>query len=349
MRYVTSLIEKIVLKFWKSRKIEKDNASNKKPRKNNSDVQNEADYATQLISEGLELSSQGKYDESELRFYSVTSIDPNFTAVWYDRALSNPQGIDALLFEAIAAEDKVKAYDDVLAIHPRNTRALMWKGLALDRLGRVDEGLTCYKKAIEINPRALWILTNAARVNRMVYNDHEEAIFILKAILRIKPDDPIMLEAMGWSLSALKREEEALTCYDKSLEIVPNNPNVLCDKGSSLYNIERVNEALHCFENALKIEPNHYTALTNRGVVLQEIGREKEALDSYDKALKIQPDYANALYNKARLKVFQEKNKESLELLQQAIEYDSNYKDLAKKASEFDKLRDERRFKKLVT
>ena len=85
------------------------------------------DPATRTILEGFELSKQGKYDESELRFYGVTAMDPNYTAIWYAISFSNyPNGLDELLFNALGADNQVEAYDKVISIHSNNTRALMW-------------------------------------------------------------------------------------------------------------------------------------------------------------------------------------------------------------------------------
>jgi tetratricopeptide (TPR) repeat protein len=305
-----------------------------------------------IIFEGLELAKQGNYDESELRYYEVTAIDPNYSAVWYAASFSNyPNGLDELLSKGFtlgtSVYNKIEAYDAVLCVHPRNTRALMWKGFCLDKLGKYDEGLGCYKEAIKINPHALWILTNKVRLDLM-FNENDEAIFTLEALLKINQKDHIALGIMGEALSALGRDDEAIIFFDRSLEIQPINAITLCDKGTSLDNIKRVPEAYDCFEEALEIEPNNFCVLTNRGVVLQELGREKESLASYDKALRISPTFANALYNKARLKAAQNKSNDALDLLEEAIRSDQNCKERAKHAPEFRTIRDSEKFIKLT-
>ena len=177
------------------------------------DLQSESnashDPAMRIIFEGLELAKQGNYDESELRYYEVTAIDPNYSAVWYATSFSNyPNGLDELLSKAftlgIPVDEKIEAYDAVLSVHPRNTRALMWKGYCLDYLGRHDEGLGYYREALKINPHALWILTNKVRLDLM-YNQNDDAIFTLEALLRINPKDHIALGLMGQVLTDLRK------------------------------------------------------------------------------------------------------------------------------------------------
>lgn len=341
------------MKFWKGFKKQRNKEITKNPKEAFiPDFRNESntgpDPAMGIILEGLELSKQGNYDESELRFYEVTAIAPNYTAVWYATSFSNyPDGLDELLFNALGSNNKVEAYDSVLSIHSRNTRALMWKGFCLDKLGRYDEGLECYKKAIEINPRALWILTNKIRVDLM-FNRYEDVIFALEAILRINPNEVVALGTMGGVLNALGRDEEALIFYDRSLAVDPHDAIILCGKGTSLDNVRRITEAYDCFEKALEIEPNNYCILTNKGVVLEEMGKETEALASYDKALKLSPTFPNALYNKARLEANQNRYTDALNLLEKAVSSDPNCKERAKNAPEFNTVKHNERFIRLT-
>lgn len=223
----------------------------------------------------------------------------------------------------------------------------MWKGFCLDKLGRNDEGLDCYKKAIEITPRALWILTNKVRLDLM-FNNNEECMFTLRALLRINPKDHIALGIMGGVLTDLRKDEQALIFYNRALAIELDNATLLCGKGTSLDNIRRTSEAYDCFERALEIEPNNFGVLTNKGVVLQKLGREKEALAAYDKALMVFPTFGNALYYKARLKAKQHSYDEALSLLKKAIKSDVNYKIRARSATEFHILKHDATFLKLI-
>jgi len=219
------------MKFWKGFKSQKNNHDTNNPKEDIvPDLPTESnagpDPAMGIIFEGLELAKQGKYDESELRYYEVTAIDPNYSAVWYATSFSSyPDGLDELLSRAfnlsLAIDKKVEAYDAVLSVHPRNTRALIWKAFCLDKLGRYDEGLDCYKKSIEITPRALWILTNKVRLDLM-FNNNEECMFTLRALLRINPKDHIALGIMGGVLTDLRKDEDALIFYNRALAIEPS-------------------------------------------------------------------------------------------------------------------------------
>lgn len=48
--------------------------------------------------------------------------------------------------------DSLRSYDDILARNQSNVRAWYLKGYTLSRLGRYDEALACYDRAMEIDP-----------------------------------------------------------------------------------------------------------------------------------------------------------------------------------------------------
>ena len=63
-----------------------------------------------------------------------------------------------------------------------------------------------------------------------MFNENNEAIFTLEALLRINQKDHIALGIMGEALSALGGDDEAIIFFDRSLEIQPINAITLCDQ-----------------------------------------------------------------------------------------------------------------------
>ena len=92
------------------------------------------------------------------------------------------------------------------------------KGMSLANLGRHQEALACYDRAIEINPRLVEPWSNK-----------------------------------GASLRNLGRYEEALASYDRAIEINPRYGEAWCNKGVELGNLGRYPEALACFERAHRL------------------------------------------------------------------------------------------------
>jgi tetratricopeptide (TPR) repeat protein len=171
------------------------------------------------------------------------------------------------------------------------------KGMSLDNLGRPAEALTCFERALEINPRLAeaWSGkgTTLADLGR-----HAEALTCYERALQINPRYANAWFNKGVVLDDLGRHPEALTCYDRALEVNPRMAEAWYNRGNALVNLGRPAEALTCFERTVEINPRDAKAWSNKGAALGTLGRHDEALTCYDRALEINPRDANAWYNK---------------------------------------------------
>jgi tetratricopeptide (TPR) repeat protein len=104
------------------------------------------------------------------------------------------------------------------------------------------------------------------------------------------------------------------------------------------------------WQGHLAIEPASTFALHNKGVALTKLNCHDEALAAFDAALALNPDFPNALYNKARVYALQGKVEFALESLDKAIQLSPDkYRELTKTNTDFDSIRDDPRFKALIT
>jgi len=105
------------------------------------------------------------------------------------------------------------------ALNPHFTEAWDSKGLALEALGRPEEALACFDRALALDPRYALAWNNKGAV----------------------------LEVLG-------RPEEALICFDCALALNPRHTLAWSNKGVVLFNkFRRYREALACFEEAEKL------------------------------------------------------------------------------------------------
>jgi serine/threonine protein kinase len=141
------------------------------------------------------------------------------------------------------------------------------KGSNLEILGRHEEALRCFEKALELDPRLAAGWTNK-----------------------------------GNSLHSLGRFEEAVRCLDQALELAPRDAGVWSNKGGSLISLGRFEEAIRCFDQALALDPRDTAAWMNKGGSLHRLHRYEDALRCYDQALELDPLYALAWYNKGLAK-----------------------------------------------
>ena len=137
------------------------------------------------------------------------------------------------------------------------------KGIALSVTGNIQEAITCYDKAIEINPQYA-----------DAYNNK------------------------GLSLYYLGDNQEAIACYDKAIEINPYYADAFYNKGMALSATSKFTEAIFSYEKTLEIDSDNVKALNGKSWILanQFPARINEALETIKRALGIDPTDIDILY-----------------------------------------------------
>jgi curved DNA-binding protein CbpA len=92
------------------------------------------------------------------------------------------------------------------------------KGGALYSLGKYDEAIQCYDKAIDIDP-----------------------------------DNPVVWNNKGLALSSLGKYDEAIQCYDKVIGIDPNDADAWNNKGLALSSLGNADEAKKCYDRSKEL------------------------------------------------------------------------------------------------
>jgi len=194
-----------------------------------------------------------------------------------------------------------KCYNKSSEINP--DIALVWnnRGAVLEELGRAEDALHSYQRAVVSDPDFTegWINQSSALE---VLGRKLEALTCLNVALEIDSKDALAWNKRGLLLYALGRREEALKSLEKALEINPNDDGPWVNRVAILRDLGRKEEALRSIEKALEINPNSGTAWMNQGVVLGELGRNDEAYKSFHRAVTVEPKNAKAWYD---LGVFQ--------------------------------------------
>jgi tetratricopeptide (TPR) repeat protein len=182
-------------------------------------------------------------------------------------------------------------------------------GLALQNLGRLDEAVSSYDRAIALDPNLFEVHYNRANALRDL-GLLEDAIASYERAIELKPGIAEAYSNRGSALRDLRRLEEAVQSYDEAVACNPRLAEVHYNRGNVLKDLGRPEEAVTCYDRAIELEPDMAEAYSNRGIALMDLNRLGEALESCDRALTIRPDYADALINRGlaleRLKRFGE-------------------------------------------
>jgi tetratricopeptide (TPR) repeat protein len=204
------------------------------------------------------------------------------------------------LFKKLGRRDWVRKCNGLLQAESNNiVYAKVWsnRGTALANLGKYQQAIECFDKAIEINPDDISIWNSKGTAFHYL-SKYQQAIECFDKAIEINPNDADGWCAKGLSLDYLKEYQQAIECFDKAIEINPDDPDAWYDKGVALQYLEKHKEALECYDKALAINPDQVCAWYAKGAAFRKLEKHKEALECYDKALAINPENAIAWYSK---------------------------------------------------
>lgn len=334
----------------------------------------DSEYAEALINKGVSYHRLNKLTESMNCFDKVLSKDKKNVLALYNKAVVlmerndhktsldlytqvleiEPKFVKALVNKGILlAQDgeypeAILCFDEAIKIEPFYANAFVNKGNTLQQMGDVKSALLNFKKALEIEPNQIQALFNMG-ITHYFTGNYILAIICYNAALQLKPNNIPVLLNKGAVLLDYKKEKEALETYEEILKIDPENPNALTRKGIILLQKGQTTEGNKLFDDALKLDPNNHLALLNKGIFYSNSGYPQKAIDEYyDKILKDNPKDANAIYDKACAKSLLKEEKDAIDLLKQAIQFEPKCKQSAKTDKDFENIRNNEEFIKLV-
>ncbi len=153
-------------------------------------------------------------------------------------------------------------------------------------LGRKDEAIASYQKAIELDPKDAKAYNNLG----IVYDD------------------------MG-------RKDEAIASYQKAIELDPKDASPYNSLGYLHLIDGNLKEAKINFEKAISINPEGYVAPINLGITYFQLKKKKRATSYFQSSLEKCP--TNSVYgnlNKVTAMLGLERNEDALEILQRTHE-----------------------------
>jgi tetratricopeptide (TPR) repeat protein len=211
-----------------------------------------------------------------------------------DDHIFNNWGI--VLREKGSFEEAVSCFQKAIHLNPDNANAYHNLGNTLDDLGKVEGSIRCYQKALQINPSNVIhykCLGNALRETGQL----DESLEILSQALDRFPDDPEAYFNLGAALKAKGRLDEAVECYRKAIDLNPYLPQAFYNLGNVFKEKGQIEEAVEQFQKALELDPNFAETYNNLGMIYKETGELGKALLMFQKAWEVKPGFAEAKWN----------------------------------------------------
>jgi tetratricopeptide (TPR) repeat protein len=193
-------------------------------------------------------------------------------------------------------KDDLSLWSDTVSKSPDDAIPHNNLGLAYYKMGRTDEAIEEFKKAIGMNPDYAKAHNNLG----LAYTDKsliDEAIEEYKFALRLKPDLPEAHNNLGIAYLDLGRTDEGIEEYKEALRLNPYYVVSHNNLGLAYYDLGRMDGAIEEYKKAISLNPDYALAHNNLGLAYYDLGRMDGAIEEYKKAISLNPDYALAHNN----------------------------------------------------
>jgi len=181
------------------------------------------------------------------------------------------------------SEETIARHPDMAALmRTLEAEALLGAGLR-NRAGELlDQALRQFPDNVDL-------LFTRTLLNEQL-GDHAAVERDLRHIIRLDPDNARALSHLGYSLTIhTDRYEEALDLIEKAIALEPDDPAIIDSLGWVQYKLGQLDDALHNLERAYEMFPNHEVA-AHLGEVLWARGERDRAMSVWEEALEEEPD-----------------------------------------------------------
>lgn len=201
-------------------------------------------------------------------------------------------------------------------------------GLTLADLGRHNEAVEAYQRALEIKPDYAVCLNNLS-VSYKKLGMYEASKRVLQRAVEI---EPTFAEALNNLANSLRDEGylfEAKNLYEKALSIKPNSLEIKINLAIVLGDLGEYRKAETLLREVLEINPNQIVARRTLGFVLSRIGKFEEAEKELRLTLLLDQRDSQTLSMLGSVLITAEPGypKEAEEVLKAAIQIDPNNSD----------------------
>lgn len=200
--------------------------------------------------------------------------------------------------QAMAAMDEVDeavaGLEAMAAERPERIDALIAQGDTLRRQERYAEAERAYDRALQRVPEITvghWPLLYARGITRERTDRWPEAEADLQAALELEPDQPLVLNYLGYSwVDQGMNLEEAQAMLRRAVDLRPDDGYIVDSLGWAYFRLGHYHEAVRYLERAVELRPHDPVINDHLGDAYWKVGRYREARFQWQRALTFEPE-----------------------------------------------------------
>jgi tetratricopeptide (TPR) repeat protein len=248
-------------------------------------LNNKRAAAQSLYSQGVALLSRDDFARAVGFFEKAVEMDPNYPEAWYQ--LGFTYGVlgrhaDALKASKLAAK-----------MRPDWAQAYVNIGASSFALGQYKDAVDAYRQALRIEDSADTQYALGLTLNKLGRTDEE--ILSYRRAVGLRPDHANALEKLGLAYFKQKRYQDA-TQYFEQLRTYRPDAKTYNSLGESYFELGKTDDSLNAFNNALGYDPDFERARYNLGRTYIKQGNADMARVQYEILRNARSDWADKLY-----------------------------------------------------
>ena len=224
--------------------------------------------------------------------------------------------------------NEITLWSDVISKSPDKARAYTNRGRALGDLGRFQEALGDFNRALALDPTNTDAYNN--RANIYVQSGRvDDAIADCNRALEVAPHLDFQLAKIyfnrGTAYIRKNQIDLALKDLDQALSLEPDNESAHFNRAIAFARKGDYRKALDDYNWVISTNPSHAKAFNNRGGVYRDLGMLAEALNDFQRSIVLQPDYGAPYINRGIVLKLKGELDESLKDLNTGLRLLPNY------------------------
>ncbi|MBU0606132.1 MAG: tetratricopeptide repeat protein [Candidatus Omnitrophica bacterium] len=217
-------------------------------------------------------------------------------------------------------------WDDAVRKSPNKARPLNNRGKVYQDKGDIDQALSDYNKAIELNSEYADAYNN--RGNAYTQKDNfDQALSDYNKAIELNPKYVDAYSNRGNAYTQKGNPDQGISDCNKAIEINPKYADAYSNRGIAYIKKSNFDQAISDCNKAIGINPKHADAYNNRGNAYINKGNFDQAISDCNKAIGINPKHADAYNNRGRAYVQKGNLDQSISDYNKAIEANPKHTD----------------------